>query len=233
MKRALLLLCLVCSCADAGQERVSLPLSARGSAARTLQIAGASVTLTRAELAFGPAYLCASEQARAELCEVARAELLDVKLLNALDGSTQPIGTLAATTGTVGSGLFDYGISWLLTEAQPRVSAAAPGGHSALLEGTLESGGRTLRFLAAIDVKPQSAGEAAVNGQRNAHELTGTEQVVLTVDPQRWIDRLDVEALLALSPDASGQVTIAAGTLNYESILQGMVSRAPVAIRWE
>jgi len=227
-------LVLATSCGDTGGAQVAVPLSVSGTPARALAIGDARVTLTRAELAVGPIYFCASAIASAELCAVAVAELRDTVFVHALDPNAQPVVPLAATTGTIHSAIYDLGISWLLTEPDPRVSPVAPGGHSSLLEGSIEQAGRTLRFSAGVDAVPAKRGELAVNTQRTEHEITGeNERLTLVVDANGWVDRLDVAALFALDTDGDGFVTIEPGTTSYESILQGMVSRSPLAFRWE
>jgi hypothetical protein len=221
------------ACGDTGGERVSVALFASGTPARELVLGDARVVLTRAELAFGPAYFCASTTASAELCAVAIAELREPVRVSALDPSAQPVGTLAATTGTVHSAIYDLGISWLLTAADARASAAAPEGHSALLEGTVERAGRTLHFRAGIDANPVKRGELAVNTQRTEHELTGEgDRLTLVVDANAWVDRLDVDALFALDTDGDGAVTIEKGTPTYDGVLMGMLSRSPLTLRW-
>lgn len=225
-------LLLLAACADAGGARIELTLTASGAAPRPLPIANATLTLTRADVAFGPAYFCATDGASAELCEVALAEVRDTVLVRALDPNPQPLGLLAATTGHVHSARYDYGYPWLLSDTQPRLRPGAPEAHSAILEGTLEREGRVLRFRAELDVKPRARGEAAVSGQRTDHVLADGETLSLSVDPQRWVERLDPDALFALDTDGDGFVTIAADTANYESILQGMTTRAPVGFVW-
>ena len=256
MKRVLLigLVAFAEACGETGQARVSVPLTATGTAARVVTIADATVMLTRADLALGPLYFCASAIGRAELCEVAVAELLPVAVIHALDPNPQALGALDATTGNIMSAIYDYGISWLLTQNQPRASANAPDGHSAALEGVIVRGGRTLRFRAGIDALPRVAGDQTVNAQRTSHALVShTEQLTLTVDPNSWVDRLDVAALFARDTDGDGVVTImpdvamdsaADGGLSdgggaatdvdtsYESILQGMLTRAPLGFVW-
>jgi len=227
-------LLLTVACGDTGGERVSVPLFASGTAPRELTIGDARVVLTRAELAFGPAYFCASATASAELCAVAIAELREPVRVSALDPSAQAVGVLAATTGTVHSAIYDLGLSWLLTAAEARASAAAPEGHSALLEGSIAKAGRTLRFRAGIDASPSKRGELAVNTQRTTHELTGDgDRLTLVVDANGWVDRLDVDALFALDTDGDGLVAIEKGTTSYEGILMGMTSRAPLGLRWD
>jgi hypothetical protein len=233
MVRLLWLVVLVTACGDTGGERVSVALFASGTPAREVAIGDTRVVLTRAELAFGPAYFCASATASAELCAVALAELREPTRVSALDPSAQAVGVLAATTGTVHSAIYDLGISWLLTQSDAHASAVAPEGHSALLEGILTKAGRTLRFRAGIDASPARRGELAVNTQRTEHELTGEgDQLTLVIDANTWVDRLDVDALFALDTDGDGSVVIEKGTTSYDGILMGMVSRAPLGLRW-
>jgi hypothetical protein len=228
-----LLLALCLGCGETGREQVELALSATGTPARTLEREGARVTLTRADIAFGPAYFCASYSGTAELCSVAIAELREVVLLRGLDPAAQPLGVLRATTGTIHSAIYDYGISWLLTQTAARPSSVAPEGHSAILEGTIERAGRVLRFRAQVDVQPAKRGELSVNTQRTEHEVVGDgEALTLRVDPSAWVDRLEIEPLFALDGDGDGLVQIEPGTTSYESILQGMLNRTPVGFGW-
>lgn len=232
MKRALLALWFCCcACGDTGRERVQISFDAVGSAPRVLEVDGARLTLTRADVAFGPAYFCASDKAEAELCEVALTELRDVVVVNALAPAAQPLGVLSGTTGEVRSAMYDYGIYWLLPAAQP--TRAALEGHSAILEGMLERAGESLRFRAAVAVVPSGRGKFAVHALRTQHEI-GEDGARLTVrfDPHFWVDRLDVDALFALDEDGDGEVVIPPETLSHESILQGMTSRAPAQFAW-
>ena len=212
---------------------MEVALSASGTVARPVAVAGATVTLNRADVAFGPAYFCASASATTELCSVAIAELRDVVVVRALDPALQSLGALHAVTGTIHSAIYDYGISWPLTQHGTRRAVNAPGGHSAILEGSLERAGRTLRFTALIDVTPGKRGQLTVNTQRTEHELRAPgEQLTLTVDPNRWVDRLEPDALFALDEDGDGAVVILKESTSYESILQGMLNRAPIGFRW-
>jgi hypothetical protein len=231
MKRLLWLL--LAGCGDTGQEHVELPLTATGTAAHPVALGDATLTLTRADAAFGPVYLCASEAGRAELCEVAVAEFLGTVPVHALDPSPQSLGQLNATAGNIRSGLFDYGISWLLTQNEPRANPGAVEGHSAILEGTLTRGARSIRFRATIDASPRMSGDLAVNGQVTRFTIAGPlDTLEITADPHFWVSNLDAEALFALDADGDGAVEIPEDSVLHESILQGMVSRAPMRFKW-
>jgi len=228
-----LLLILLAGCGDTGQEHVELALSATGTAARPIALGDAQLTLTRADVSFGPSYLCASDSGRAELCEVALAEYRGTAAVRALDPSSQALGTLEATTGNVRSGLFDYGISWLLTANAPRANAGAVEQHSALIEGTLTRASRSVRFSAIMDINPRMGGDLAVNGQTTRFSITGAENTLtMAADPNAWVSQLDPDALFALDTDADGVVVIPPDSVLHESILQGMVSRAPLRFVW-
>lgn len=220
------------ACGDTGREHVKVPLTAVGVEPHSVVIGNATVALTRAEVAFGPAYFCASEAGRAELCEVSLAELREAAVVNALDPAPQALGTLNAITGEVRSALYDEGISWLLTQASPMPRPTAPDGHSAVLTGDIIRAGRTLHFSVAIDLTPKAAGDATVNAQRTHAQITGATRLELSVDPHLWIDRLDVDALFALDTDADGMVVIPADVPSYDSIVLGMLSRAPFGFNW-
>ena len=230
MRRALLIL--LAGCGDTGQEHVELPLTATGTAAHPVAIGDATITLTRADVAFGPTYLCASETGRAELCEVAVAEFLGTVTVDALNPSPQPLGELNATTGNVRSGLFDYGISWLLTQNEPRANPGAVEGHSAIMEGTLTRGAQTLRFSATIDAKPRMSGDLAVNGQVTRFTLGPDTALNISADPHFWVSNLDADALFALDTEGDGVVIIPDDSVAHESLLQGMVNRAPLRFEW-
>ena len=228
---ALSLACLACG--DTGSERVEIPAVARGSAQTSLSVGAASFKLNRAQVGFGPVYFCATAGAEVELCEVALAELLTTLTIDGLDAQSQPIGTLQATTGSVRSALYDYGISWLLTQQAARPSDGSPGGHSALLDGSVERDGRTLSFSVQVDIKPRGPGDAAVNAQRTSHEISGrSDRLTVAVDPYRWLENVELDPLFALDSDGDGNVVIAEDTQAYQAIVQGMTNGAPVQFVW-
>lgn len=233
MKRLFYALLLCAACGDTGQQYLRIPVLAEGSQRDFVEVADARFTLSRAELGFGPLYLCATEGADVELCDVALGELLETVTLDGLAREQVAVGTLSATTGSVRSALYDYGISWLLTEQAPRASEGAPEGHSLVLEGAVSRAEQTLQFTARVDIAPLTAGDAAVNALATSRELSASDALILRVDPYRWLTRINVDKLFALDEDADGQVTLTPDTQAYQALVLGMTNAAPVQIDWQ
>ncbi len=222
----------VLSCGDSGSARLEIPATAHGTQARDVEIDGAILRLTRAEVAFGPLYLCAAESAKSELCGTALAELLSTRLVDGLATKAQPLGTMEATSGSVRSGFFDYGITWRLTQQAPRPNPGAR--HSARFEGTIDLlNGDRYTFHAEMDIKPLSPGDAAVNGLKTRHELgRQTQTLSIMFDPSAWLTKVKLEKLLEIEDDG-GDIELTVGTQPYEAILQGMTVNSPPVLHWE
>jgi len=225
-------LLLVGACGDTGQQRLRIPVVAQGSQRDFFEVGDARFTLQRAELGFGPLYLCATEGADVDLCEVALGEFLQTITIDGLDGQPTTVGTLDATTGNVRSALYDYGISWLLTQQQPRASKGAPDGHSLVLSGSVTRAQQTLLFEAVVDIAPLSAGDAALNALATQRDLKSGDQLRLQVDPYRWLSRINLDKLFALDEDRDGQVTLGEETQAYQALVLGMTNAAPVQLVW-
>jgi len=223
------------ACVDSAQDYVAIDLLGAGTPASEVSLTDATIALDEARVAFGPLYLCATESAEPDLCSTDVAEFLGTKVVDALASRETSRGTLRATTETVRSGFFDYGISWLLTETYTRVDEGAADGHSALLRGHAErSDGSTLSFEARIDVKPLSTGARAVTGLRTRQTITeDTQRLVVRFDPSRWLERIDADALFALDDDGDGHVDISEGDQAYDAIVLGMTADAPPALNWD
>lgn len=212
------------ACGETTGQRFEVPLFAQGSGAQPVGIRGGTVTLRRAEVAFGPLYLCASKAAELELCESALAEHLATHTIDALSSRRTQLGVLAAVSGTVRGGFYDYGLSWLLTRSAPTASDGSVDGHSARFEGdVVGDAGETLSFSVDIDIAPISRGASAVHGKSEEHQLReSNDALTLQIDAQRWFARIRIEELIALDDDGDGVVTIPAGSQPYEAIVQGM-----------
>lgn len=125
------------SCLSSHQDEVRIPLRTAGDGIFEFPVqGGVRIELVRADLVFGPLYLCPGDQA-GELCPTARLEWLGAARVNALDESAHQVGSLHGATGEVRSFMFDYGISSLLTQEASLDAEAVQnlGGDSLALSG--------------------------------------------------------------------------------------------------
>jgi hypothetical protein len=230
---AVLLLALA-GCGDAGGAYVSFPAYAAGVRAEPFRAGVWTVTLERAEVAFGPAYFCATASSDAELCAEAIAEFRSSVRVDALDPAPRAIGTIDATLGEVRSAIFDYGISWWLPDPAPRPTAGAIEGHSAVFAGRARrDDGAEVRFTAAIDIEPRLQGAHAVFGVRTRHAITGSADALLVrFDPTAWWRRVDFDALAAEGGDAADPIVVRPRTQAWDALTIGMTSNAPPGFAW-
>ncbi len=199
VKGALLPVFCVTGCGNSAQELTELDLQARGTSDAVVELdADVSITVTRADLAFGPLYLCPGAQAGA-LCDTARLEWLDAAVVDALRDEPAAVGTLAGATGTVRSWMFDYGITSLLTREEPLVLPAAEslGDASVVLEGEADVAGVIVPFEAKVVVRQAPGTERGLPVLRKSsselfeHDVTrGDEALVVRFDPKSWISDL-------------------------------------------
>ncbi|MBI2391307.1 MAG: hypothetical protein HYV09_17085 [Deltaproteobacteria bacterium] len=218
-------------CGDTGQPSIAHPAVAIGTAAREVEVGDFRVTLDVARVGFGPATFCASRASSDELCPAATAELAAVAPVDALSPAAQPLGTVHGFVGTVRSAAFGYAITWLTTETAPRARPAAPGGHSAHLEGTATSktSGASFRFVADVDVAPLGRGTQAVSvGGLSAGIDERTARLEVRFDPSTWLADVDFAELSA----AGATATITTSTHAGNAIVVGMTSLARPKFVW-
>lgn len=221
----------VTSCSDTVGERVDVPLSARGSSEHDFQAGDFEIHLEEAQIGFGPLYLCASSVPSADLCESALAELVPSVTIDGLDGDAQALPRMKGTTGTVRSAVFDFGISWTLTNGAPEPSAGAPGGHSARFRGTATRAGETFEFVADVDVTVNTAGRMA-SGLETEHTLDAGSRLEIVVAPAAYLRDVDFEALSERAAQG-GSVRIEEGTPSYDAIVHQMTAGRRVTLIWE
>ena len=171
------------------QERVQIPLFVAGTAppVEPLVLAdGAVLTIERAELAFGPLYLCSGINA-GDLCDAARLEWLDTVVIDLLNPEPQRAGNLYGVSGPVRSWMYDLGISSQLTASEPFVLDAAQQLNDASLaiEGRAELAGMNVPFRAEIPIQQTTDTEQGVPVIRKSpstaflHEVTADESGLL------------------------------------------------------
>ena len=238
MKRALttaLLALALGGCIDTSVEATSIQLRVAGTATATPVPGrdGAQITLERADVAFGPLYLCAGFTA-GELCDEALAEWRDAVVVDALSPEPVDAGEMVALTGTARSYMYDHGIVSRLTSADPLVTSAAEalGGSSAVVRGRAEIGGQVIPFELAVPIAQSGEVEQGVPVVRSA-ESSGFEQEILpddrlslTVrfDASEWLASADFGALIEDAECAEGRERVCAGALEQTCAADGTVA---------
>lgn len=220
MRHALALLCVLgigCTM-DTGQGLVEIPVSVRGTdAAEFAGEDGWTITLDRADVAFGPLTLCASINP-GDACESARAEMLETVVIDAVDPLTHEVGALRGSEGTVRSLMHDYGVSWLLTQTAP----APIDGASLVASGHASRGTDVVLFDARITIAPSRAGLVVVRrslADGEEQTLTADSRLTVVVDPRPWFAQIDWDEF-----DPAERVAIAPDTQAHRALVQGMTS---------
>lgn len=234
------------SCIDTGQAPATVPLRAAGTAV-TEPISSKNdwtVELTRADVAFGPLYLCAGTQAGA-LCDTARLEWLESVVIDALDAESHAAGELEGVTGPVRSWMADLGITSLLTQQDPLVLAAAQelGGRSLVLEGVARKMPHTIGFRVEIPIEQEKDGEIGVSVLRKSgseafeHDVTGEEEA-LTVrfDPKPWARAIDFDAVVrdldCADDGCTIELTFSRGDPVGQAVRTAVLSGGKPAFEW-
>jgi len=236
MTRAIALFALplfVASCGDMGREPAVVSLEARGHATATFVDGSYTITLHRADVAFGPAYFCATAATSTELCETAVLETLSAHPIDALDGAIQPLGELRGVTGEIRSIQYDLGLAFLLAAPKPTALSDSIDGHSVVLEGTATDGVTTFDFAVDVDVTAELSGTTAFVGTRtNAAIPARGATLTLDVDATPWLVGLDWAGLASVPHAPGAPVVVMPGTADYDAILRGITANAPVEFVW-
>ncbi|MEZ4445124.1 MAG: hypothetical protein R3B72_38985 [Polyangiaceae bacterium] len=200
-ERLVLLVGLLAGCGRPGAVETSIPLMVAGTEleAPIEGRDGWSIELSRADLAFGPLYLCSGVKA-GDLCETARAEWVDSIVVDVLDPEARYVGDLHGSTGWTRSWMYDLGIVSLLAKqnAEPLSAAEALGGVSLVLEGTASKDGAISPFLARAPIQQEEGTEKGVPVVRKSaadpfeHEITGEdERLLVRFDAASWAREID------------------------------------------
>jgi hypothetical protein len=218
------------ACLTSSQSEVEYGAEAIASSVDSITAGGWTVRLMRAELAFGPAYFCASASGSSSLCGTAIAELASVTRIDALSAAHVPLGRVHGLTGSVRSATYDLGILWLDTQQQPTPDPSTPNGHSAVLEGEAVKGDVHLPFIVLLDVAPQYQGQHAIATAPALGDVA-SEDLVLEVhfDPARWLAQVDFD-VAAARPERP--LVVQAGSPEHTAVIVGLKSLAPPEFRW-
>lgn len=206
-------------CGDTGQDRISVPLRVAGTESTDgwTDAAGSVIAVERAELAFGPLYLCAGQQA-GELCETARLEWLESVVVDVVDGRSAEAGQLEGVSGTVRSYMFDYGITSLLARETPLVlpAAEALSDTSLRVDGIVATPAGDLPMSVAVTVAAGAETERGVpvvrKSQSEIFELrmdAATPGLTVTFDGASWLSGVDFAGFVedgTCAPDGPARV---------------------------
>ncbi len=220
----------ISSCLTTPQSEVDYEAMAIPSARHTLVLGGWAITLNRAELAFGPAYFCASASGSSTLCGTAAAELIAVAKVDALAGAPVPLGRVHGLTGSIRSVSYDLGILWLDTQRQPTPAMEAPQGHSAVLEGEAVKGDARVPFVVLLDVAPQYQGQQAIATAPAIGDVASRDYVLeVHLDPLRWLAQVDFDTAV-MRPERP--LVFGVGSQEHSAVVVGLKSLAPPEFRW-
>ncbi len=222
---------LFAGCIESPQTEISYEAEARASLKRTFDVGGVTVRLSRAELAFGPVYLCAASSGSATLCRSALGELLDVTRVDLLASGPTPLGRVRGFTGSVRSASYDLGLHWFDTSYAVEASPEAPEGHSLVVVGTLaRSGEPEVPFRLSLDAVPQYQGQRAVPTAEAVTDITtAPTRLVVTFDPEAWLRQIDFEAVLQSAPRP---IVLDAKSPAHDAALLGLKVARPPELRW-
>ena len=190
------------SCIETGQDQTNIPLFVAGrDISEPIVVEGdVELWLDRAELAFGPLYLCAGTTA-GDLCDTARLEWLDAVVVDTMEVEPIRAGDLIGTTGPVASWMYDLGISSQLTQPDPVVlrAAASLDDASFVVEGRALIGDIELPFSASIPIQQTDNTELGIPVVRKSVSETFFRDVasdepglVVRFDPAAWVSGIDL-----------------------------------------
>ena len=220
-------------CAETSLAVIEVPVRGAGTGEASFEAEGWQITIERADLGFGPLYLCATSFSDADECAVARAEWLGTGSIDALDDAPQQLGDAGALTATVRSAMYDYGRSWPVQDTAPRANEGAPRGRSAVFVVRARRGEEELEIRASVDVDPPAAGEPAAFGvSTDAHAITDGDALTVRFDPAAWWRGVDFDAL-ALSAGEGGVVEVTPGDGAYEHLVTAVRAGRRPTFEWD
>lgn len=221
------LLLVLLSCIQSSQTRIAVPAYAIAAPPGEVRVGGWTVTLTVAELGFGPVYFCAASSGSATLCETAAAELRTISTVNMLTASPQFLGNVDGLTGGIRSASFDFGITWYPTQASAVAAPSSARGHSVYLEGKARRGTDILPFTALIDVVAQFRGQRAVPTVAAVGVVSeSTSSLEVHFDVAKWLLQIDFDRV------PPGPLVIGPTSAEHNAIAQAMVATRPPEFVW-
>lgn len=221
----IVLLSLGTACGTTGAEPFTYPAQVRGPGPGPHALGDWQITLTRADVAVGPIYFCATAAASPDLCEVAVAELTAPFVADALTTTPEPLAEVTSLPGEIHSAMLDYGVSWFPTQTDPTVMTGL--GHSARLAGEAVRGDMSLKFDAIVDLPPPTRGSPAVVGVYTSTTEEVPTRVEVDLPVHAWLGGVDWDDLAA----AGASADIRPGDPAHTAIVFAMTVQPP-SFRW-
>ena len=205
-------------CIDTGQDYASIPLFTAGSdvSSPLTTSDGTEIQIDRADVAFGPLYLCAGASA-GQLCETARFEWLESAVVDTTLTEPAQVGELSGVTGPVRSWMYELGISSQLTRLDPFVLDAAKqlGGFSFVLEARATVSGIEIPVVAELAIEQSNDTELGVPVIRKSisdpfdRYVTGSEDsLLITFDSSQWLKNLPLENYVSFEVCTSSSAAV-------------------------
>ncbi len=223
-------------CVDTGAGRVPARLVVQGVDASESFAGrdGWTIELDRAELAFGGLTLCPGVQA-GDLCEEARAEVLEPVRIDGLDPAPREVAEISALATTVRSAMWNYGVRWPLTSTEPVVDEAAADG-SVVLEGVArrpsDAGERVLPFRASLILEPAGPGVVVVRASRLFdHDIEAGDTLRVSIDPRAWVSTVQFDALFDATTPGETAV-FAEDSQATRAVVTALTTRAQPRLSW-
>ena len=221
-------------CIDTLTETTSIELAVAGTAVEGPfeGRGGVPLTLERAQVAFGPVYLCSGFTA-GSLCDESLAEWRDAAVVDALSAEPAPVATMDALTGTARSYMYDFGIvSRLTTPETPLITPAAEslGPASVVVAGHAEVSGQSIPFSVSVRIEQTGEVEQGIPVVRSGE--SGIEQEILPdgrtrllvrFDPRPWLATADFAALVEDATCEVGRELACAGATEQRCAPDGAV----------
>jgi len=223
-----------CDQGSTGQQMIEYDLVGAPQQSATFTDArGWEITLTRAELTFGPLVFCSHQPTFLKSdsltdCGQVMGEFGAAVTWDLLAGADTVLGRLTGFTGQVHSAQYDFGWNWPSGQAAALWKGDA-GEASLLLEGTAEKGGITHEFAFELDAMPRGASLFTVAGlAAEGEQSTTTTAVTLAVSPQKMLRYIDFDLL----PEQAEPFTIVPGSALENQLNLGLTTGTPVTFEW-
>jgi hypothetical protein len=236
LARSLFVSCVLAlaGCIEASQEPVAYDAVVVSQDGGKDESNGWVITLSRADVALGPFYFCASASGSSTLCASSIAEVASVRVVDALAPGASPLGRVHGFSGNIQSVSYDFGISWFDTQTSATPAPMLPGGHSMRLEGEARKGTMLVPFTADVDVVPQYQGQNAISTAPAVGSVASSAtRLEVLLEPAAWMRQVDFDAIAAkLGASGKAAFAIEPGMEEHGAVLVGLKNLAPPELRW-